>query len=113
MTSSSMSKPKRITATDGPKHSLALKILVAKKVIEEHRRQADLAREMNLLTTNIYKWVMQARRNELQGYTVPAFDLTTGDVVAENARLVKELRRVTQERDFLKRAAVFFATATP
>ena len=113
MTSLGMSKAKRITHVDGPKHSLALKISIARKVIEEGKSQAELAREMNLAPGNIHKWVTQARRGELQGYVVPAFDLSTGDVVAENARLQKELKRVTQERDFLKRAAVFFANQTP
>jgi transposase-like protein len=39
------------------KHSLELKVSVARKVIDEHKSQAALAQETGLSVTNIHKWV--------------------------------------------------------
>ena len=91
------------------KHSLELKISLARRVIEEGKSQADLSRETGISRTNIYKWVQQARRGELRDYVVPAFDAQTGDVAAEVRRLTRALAEVTAQRDFLKKTAIFFA----
>jgi hypothetical protein len=37
------------------KHSLELKVSIARKFIEEHKSQAALAQETGLLATNIHK----------------------------------------------------------
>lgn len=94
------------------KHSPEAKVSIARQVIEEHANQAELSRQTKISRTNIHKWVRMARQGELPGYTPPAFDEKTGDLTAENRRLQRELTRVTQERDFLKRAAAFFAKET-
>jgi len=94
------------------KHSAELKISIARQVIEEHANQAELARQTKISTTNIHKWVHAARRGELPGYSPPAFEAKTGDLVGEVRRLERELARVSGERDFLKRAAAFFAKET-
>ena len=91
------------------KHSAELKVSIARRVIEDGKAQTELSRETGLSTTNISKWVRQARRGELPGYTAPAFDVQTGDLAAENRRLTRALSEMTQQRDFLKKVSVFFA----
>jgi transposase-like protein len=56
------------------KYSPEVKISIARRVLEEGKSQAELSRETKISTTNIYKWVQQARRGELGDYVVPAFD---------------------------------------
>ena len=99
-------------ATRSLKHSAELKVSIARQVIEEHASQVELARQTKISRTNIHKWVRLARQGDLPGYTPPSFDVKTGDLSAEVRRLERELTRVTQERDFLKRAAAFFAKET-
>jgi transposase-like protein len=91
------------------KHSLELKISIARRVIEENKSQSALALETGLSVTNIHKWVAQARRGELVGYSPPAFDAETGDLAAENRRLKHALLEMTQQRDFLKKISAYFA----
>ncbi len=91
------------------KHSLELKVSIARRVIEENKSQSALAHETGLSVTNIHKWVSQARRGELVGYTAPVFDEETGDLAAENRRLKHALLEMTQQRDFLKKISAYFA----
>jgi transposase-like protein len=91
------------------KHSLELKISVARQVIEEHKSGSELARETSIAPSNVHKWVNQARRGELEGYTVPTFDAQHGDLAAEVKRLTRALAEMTAQRDFLKKTTVFFA----
>ena len=98
------------TPTKSPqKHSLELKITVARRVIEERKSPSELARETGLSITNVHKWAHQARRGELLGYVVPTFDVQTGDLTAEVRRLTRALAEMTAQRDFLKKTTVFFA----
>jgi len=65
----------------------------------------QVAKEMDLTETAVRAWVKQAEIDERKD---PKGPLTT-DEKAENARLRRELRIVTMERDFLRKAAAFFA----
>jgi transposase-like protein len=91
------------------KHSLELKISIARQVIEANKSQSALAQETGLSVTNIHKWVGQGRRGELHGYTAPAFDEETGDLASEVRRLKLALVDMTQQRDFLKKISSYFA----
>ena len=67
---------------------------------------AELARELDVRRNQLYKWKEQlAGRGER---AFPGHGRQTGheDVVA---RLKRELTRVTEERDILKKAALYFA----
>lgn len=68
----------------------------------------QVAREMGLTETALRNWV---RQDEVDRERDPRGPLTT-DERAELARLRKELKRVEMERDFLKKAAAFFARET-
>ena len=64
-----------------------------------------LAKELDLGETAIREWVKRAEIDEKRD---PHGPLTTEER-AENVRLRRELRTVTMERDFLRKAAAFFA----
>ena len=69
---------------------------------------AKIARELDLTENSLRNWVKQADIDEGKG----ASGALTTEEKAEVRRLKKELRRVTMERDFLKKAAAFFARET-
>jgi transposase len=75
---------------------------VAALVIDQHRTVADVARELDLVEQTVGNWVRQERvdRGERDG--------TTTEVREENARLRKEVKRLTMERDLLKRSVAFW-----
>ncbi len=75
---------------------------VAALVIDQHRTVADVAGELDLVEQTVGNWVRQERvdRGERDG--------TTTEVREENARLRKEVKRLTMERDLLKRSVAFW-----
>lgn len=66
---------------------------------------AQVARDLGIPENVLYRWRTQYRQATAQGPTCAA----QRTEAAELTRLKRELARVTQERDFLKRAAAFFA----
>jgi transposase len=66
---------------------------------------AQVAREMDLTESVLRNWIRQFEIDEKRS---PRGPLTTEER-AEMARLRRELKTVTMERDFLKKAAAFFA----
>jgi transposase len=71
-------------------------------VIDQHRTIADVARELGVVEQTLGNWVRQERidRGEREG--------TTTEVREENARLRREVKRLTMERDLLKRSVAFW-----
>lgn len=65
----------------------------------------DVCRRLDLTETAVRAWVSQAEVNELGGTA----DALTSSEREELVRLRRELKRVTQERDILKKATAFFA----
>jgi transposase len=74
-------------------------------VRESARPVAQVARDLGIPENLLYRWRAHHRQAESQGATRAGQRLEA----AELLRLKRELTRVTQERDFLKRAAAFFA----
>jgi transposase len=66
---------------------------------------AQVARELDLGETAIRAWVQRAEIDEKRDPHGPLTTEERADVV----RLRRELRTVTMERDFLRKAAAFFA----
>lgn len=64
-----------------------------------------VSERLDLTETAVRAWVKQAEVDE-QGGSATAL---TSDEKAELARLKRELKRVTTERDILKKATAFFA----
>ena len=73
-------------------------------VLDEGKKLAEVARDLDLTASALGSWVKRARADRSGGKARP-----TSDQLAELAMLKKELRVVTQERDILKKAVAFFA----
>jgi transposase len=73
-------------------------------VLEEGKTVGAAARDLDLTETALREWVKRAQADRTKGRT----GLTTAER-EELARLRKELRVVTEERDILKKATAFFA----
>lgn len=71
-------------------------------VIDQQRTIADVARELGVVEQTLGNWVRQERidRGERDG--------TTSEMREENARLRREVKRLTTERDLLKRSVAFW-----
>ena len=76
-----------------------------KLVRESGKTVTAVARELDLTVTALRSWVLRSDIDRGRG---PTGALTTSER-EEMARLRKELRIVQMERDFLKKAAAFFA----
>jgi len=73
-------------------------------VIDEGKTVAQVARDLDLTPSALSGWVHQARADRSKGKT----GLTTAER-EELALLRKENRSLRMEREFLKKAAAFFA----
>jgi transposase-like protein len=67
---------------------------------------ADLARELEVRRNQLYKWKEQLMKHG--GGAFPGYGKRAGSA-DEAARLRRELERVKEERDILKKAAAYFA----
>lgn len=65
----------------------------------------QVAKELDLTETSVRNWAKQAHVDARQDPMGPL----TSEERAELTRLRREFRTVTQERDFLRKAAAFFA----
>jgi transposase len=70
------------------------------------RNPASVAKELDLTETAVRRWVIQA---DIDARVRPGTTSAEGEEVA---RLRKQLREVTEERDILARAVGFFARGT-
>ena len=73
-------------------------------VLDEGKRIAAVARELDLTPSSLANWVRHAQADRTKGRT----GLTTAER-EEVTRLRRELRIVQEEREILKKAAAFFA----
>ena len=73
-------------------------------VLDEGKTIAEVARDLDLVSSVLATWVKHARADRTKGKT----GLTTEER-AELAKLKKEVRELRMERDILKKAAAFFA----
>ena len=86
--------------------SREFKLEALKTLARGEKSAADLARELGIPRNWLYRWRKQL---EAQGEDAFRGSGRGSDQAAENARLRRELVRVTEERDILKKAAQFFA----
>ena len=98
------------------RYTAEFKAEAVRLVATSGRPVAQIARELGVNEQTLHKWKRQVRR------TPDSFGATASDgsgVVPdhfaqqqENRRLRRELVRVTEERDILKKATAFFANAS-
>ena len=79
------------------------KIEAVKQVTEKGHSVAEVAARLGTTTHSLYAWI---KRYDPQQPKSTESD----DAVAELVKLKKELQRVTEERDILKKAAGYFAS---
>ncbi|OAL85822.1 transposase [Acinetobacter sp. SFD] len=79
------------------------KIEAVKQVTEKGHSVSEVATRLGTTTHSLYAWI---RRYDPQEPKIT----DSRDAVSELAKLKKELQRVTEERDILKKAAVYFAS---
>lgn len=73
-----------------------------RQVTERGYSIAEVAERLGTSTHSLYAW--------LKKYEAPSpQQANKTDLQAENAKLKADLRRVTEERDILKKAAAYFA----
>jgi|TARA_B110000902_G_scaffold74435_1_gene87985 transposase len=78
------------------------KMEAVKQVIDRGHSVADVAGRLGMTTHSLYAWIKKYGPDSVE------HNAKTDDQ-AEIRRLKKELKRTTEERDLLKKAAVYFA----
>ncbi len=71
---------------------------------------AEAAREMKTSKSSIRSWCSLAERGELEGASTSGSPMSAQD---ELQKLRREVRRLREEREILKKAAAFFAQEIP
>lgn len=84
-------------------YTCEFKAEAVKQVIEKGHGVVDVAKRLGVTDKSLYIWVKKARAaGAIPGNQDQALR-------AENIRLKAELKRTTEERDILKKAAAYFA----
>ena len=79
------------------------KMEAVKQVIDRGHSVADVAGRLGMTTHSLYAWIKKYGPDSVE------HNAKTDDQ-AEIRRLKTELKRTTEERDLLKKAAVYFAS---
>lgn len=78
------------------------KVEAVGQVVDKGYRVADVAARLGVSQHSLYQWIKERR--------LPAVERRAQASQSEELRRLKaELRRVTEERDILKKAAAYFA----
>lgn len=86
----------------GRKYTDEFKAEAARQVVEQGRSVREVATRLGVSIDSMYAWVREQRK-------APQVRQADAGQAAEVRRLQAELRRVTEERDILKKAAAYFA----
>ena len=78
------------------------KVEAVNQVLDRGHSVAEVAQRLGVSQHSLYQWIRQRRRPEAE----PQGQVSQSDQVR---RLKAELKRVTEERDILKKAAAYFA----
>jgi transposase len=85
----------------GKRYTEEFKVETVKQVLERGHSAATVAARLGINKHSLYDWVRRAQSHGAQP--------VEGNDSAELRRLRAELKRVTEERDILKKAAAYFA----
>lgn len=86
----------------GKRFTEQFKRVAVRQIIERGYSVAVVAERLGVTTNTLYAWLKKYNKPQLR-------QLAQADDQAEIVRLKAELRRVTEERDILKKAAAYFA----
>jgi len=87
----------------GQRYPEEFKIEAVKQVTDRGHSVADVAERLGVTSHSIYNWIKKYRPKTAE------YQANTDETNRIKA-LEKELKRVTEERDILKKAAVYFAS---
>lgn len=85
------------------RYTAEFKAEAVKQVVERGHPVREVAERLGISTWSLHQWVRVYRASLLPG------EKPSEDAAAEIRRLKAELRRVTEERDILKKATAYFA----
>jgi len=86
----------------GKRYPEEFKIEAVKQVVDRGYSVADVAKRLDVTTHSLYAWIKKFGPDAAEHNAKSEAD-------TEIRRLQKELKRVTEERDILKKAAAYFA----
>ncbi len=95
----------RMPSTTRRQFTDAFKSEAVRLTRESGRPVAQVARELGIADNLLYRWRSEQRHVESQGETRQSMRAEEDEL----ARLKRENETLKQERDFLRRAAAFFA----
>ncbi|WP_448673599.1 transposase [Pseudoxanthomonas mexicana] len=84
----------------GKRYTDEFKAEAAKQVIDQDRSVREVATRLGISIDSLYAWVREQRK-------LPAARQGDVSLAVENRRLQAELKRVTEARDILKKAAAY------
>ena len=89
----------------GNRYTEEFKIAAVKQVAQRGHPVSEVAERLGVSIHSLYAWTKR--------YGVPEEERKAVDAQSEEMRRLKaELKRVTEERDILKKAAVYFAKSS-
>ena len=100
--SGDLKKPKRKKARAFTKE---FKVEAAKMVVEQGLRQSEVSRDLGLNANVLSRWVLRFKADQEAAFPGKG-KLKPQD--ERNRQLEKQLKRVTMERDILKKAMAYF-----
>ena len=89
--------------TSSTRYTAEFKAEAIKQVVERGHPVREVAQRLGVSAWSLYEWLRAYRK------TGAPTDAGAQDGAAEIRRLKAELRRVTEERDILKKATAYFA----
>ena len=89
-----------------PSYGTDFKASAVRLIVEHGRPVSQVSQELGVSQTALREWLIAAKRAALGGSAVVGGSQRESEEVA---RLKRELRIVTEEREILKKAAAFFA----
>ena len=93
---------------DRQRYSREFKLQAVTRSLESGKPAAEVARELEISITQLYKWREEYERLGLEG-AFPGAGRRTSRPENELLRLTRENARLRMERDILKKSLVFFA----
>lgn len=94
------------------RHSREFKLEAVRQLELGHKSGTDLAMELGIRHNQLYKWREQLSEKGADR-AFPGAGRRPAEERSEVERLKAELKRVTEERDILKKAAAYFAKELP
>ena len=91
----------------GTRYTAEFKAEAVKQVIERGHGVVDVAKRLGISDKSLYVWLKQARQRSPSPIKDEVLALKN-----EINRMKAELKRTTEERDILKKAAAYFARAS-